>query len=162
MSYKGLNATRLGEALLKSESTPDNIKEKVGRKMRSSFAKEFIGKLDLAKRRTSVSTESSELLQKQKACKVDGHASAKADERDESLEKYIVRDPPMPTELYDMCLYFMSVFFIMCRIPFVVAGNSYFLKFLKALRPNFVKRLPVDVRFAQPRAGPHTSRATEC
>lgn len=145
MSMKGLNATRLGESLLKLDSTPHEVKEAVARKMRSKLAKDYIANLE-TKRRAETAPESSELLVKRKASKTDGLASAKEGERQETLTKYVARDASMPSELFNLCMYYMSSFFIMCRIPFMVAESRYFLRFLKALRPTFVKQLPSQVR----------------
>ena len=50
---KALNQTRMGEYLLTSEHTPDDVKEAVARKMRSSKAKEIVAAFD-AKRKAGV------------------------------------------------------------------------------------------------------------
>lgn len=141
MSIKGLNATRLGESLLKLECVPLDVKESVARKMRSSAAKKFTAELD-SKRRAQEVPDSSELLTKRKSAKIDGSAAAKEEVRRDTLSKFIARDAGMPKELFDVALYYMSVFFIMCRIPFVVAASVYFKRFLWSLRPSFVKLLP--------------------
>mmetsp|Transcript_46387 Transcript_46387/g.115046 ORF Transcript_46387/g.115046 Transcript_46387/m.115046 type:complete len:284 (-) Transcript_46387:38-889(-) len=143
MSMKGLNPTRLGEALLRADTTPDEVKEKVARKMRSAFAKEFIAKLE--RKRQAEQPKEEELQMMRKALKVDGSVQTKEHERQRYIERYVNKDAPMTKDLFDICKYYMAVFFFMCRIPFLVVSSKYFLKFLWAVRPAFVKLLPHDV-----------------
>lgn len=143
MSMRGLNATRMGEALLSSEKTPINVKEAVARKMRSSAAKAFMSELESKRRaETAAMANMNELDMARKRMKPDGSAHAKEEERKGVMDRYVAKDPPMPPELFGLCLHYMSVFFIMCRIPFFVSTNTYFLRFLWSLRPAFVKKLP--------------------
>lgn len=146
MSRKGLNATRMGETLLKSEDTPDAVKEQIARKMRSGFAKEFLATLKSKRAVEEDANQDSELLAKRKASKVDGNAHTKVAERQASMERYVVKDPPMPPEHFNLSYYFMAVFFFMCRIPFAVVDNHYFRQFLIAVRPTFQKQLHSQVR----------------
>lgn len=145
MSMKGLNVSRLGDALLKLESTPGDVKEKVARKMRSTLAKEYISSLEAKRKSEVVDDGTSELLIKRKTMKADGKAVAKEEERHSTIEKYVAKDAAMPPDLFNTCLYYMGVFFIMCRIPFAVAHNRYFVKFIQSLRPVFLKLLPSHV-----------------
>eukprot|EP00966_Prymnesium_polylepis_P183959 4263919-Prymnesium_polylepis.1 len=50
MKADSFNPTRLGEYLLKSEHTPDRVKEDVARQMRSTTAKEYVRQLDAKKK----------------------------------------------------------------------------------------------------------------
>jgi len=133
MSMKGLNATRLGEALLKSELTPDDVKLKAGQKMRSHFAKSYIAKMQEKSLANTVS-EVGELEQKRKSAKTDGTAQHNCDERQRTIDKFVLKDAPMPEAHFNLCQYYMAVWFLMSRTPFLVADNIYFRKFLQALR----------------------------
>lgn len=74
MSMKGLNPTRLGERLLKSNATPMEIKQQVGRKMRSQFARQFIASFDAKKASEDEAIKASELLTTRRDAMIDGEA----------------------------------------------------------------------------------------
>lgn len=103
MSRKGLNATRLGELLLKSGDTPEAVQEQIASKMRSAFAKDFVTKLRA--KRAAEEVQSGELMElqlKRKAIQVDGKASCKAKDRQATLDSFVNREPALATEHFNM------------------------------------------------------------
>jgi len=58
-----------------------------------------------------------------------------------SIEKYVSRDPPLPAQQFDLCLYLLTVCVLMCHLPFSFVNNYYFRQFLRGLRPGFEKLL---------------------
>ena len=144
MGRRALNPSRLGDILLTAASTPDDVKEALARQMRSQISKDYVAKLDTSKR-AAAENATSELAEMRKAAKVDGSARAKQEERDNLISKYVAVDAAMPKELFDTCFYLMTVFFLLCRVSWGVVGSTYFLRFLWALRPSFVKMMPSQV-----------------
>ena len=47
----------------------------------------------------------------------------------------------MPTELFKLILYYLSILIFMCRLPFSIVTSVHFMRFLYALRPNFAKKM---------------------
>ena len=137
MTENGFNTSRLGDYLITSDHTPDRVKEEVAKRMRSQVAKRVTQEFD-AKRKAGDSM--AEALHASKAAK-SGSASQKDGARDDTISKYIAVDAAMPDDLYKVVLYSLSVFIFMCRLPFSVAANFHFFRFLWALRPAFAKRI---------------------
>ena len=133
------NPTRLGEYLLASIHTPAEIKEAVARKMRSAKAKEFVRALDSSKRAGDTMQE--QLHGVRKASKSGGGAQEKHNDREQLMTKYIAIDAAMPTELFKLILYYLSILIFMCRLPFSIVTSVHFMRFLYALRPNFAKKM---------------------
>ena len=138
MSQNGFNISRLGEYLLKSDSTPDVVKEQLANKMRSDLAKKVAAQY-AAKRKAGESM--AEVLHAGTKAAKAGSASEKADARTETITKYMAVDAAMPDELYKVVLYCLAVLIFMCRLPFSIVVNFHFVRFLWALRPSFAKRL---------------------
>eukprot|EP00966_Prymnesium_polylepis_P188686 4372352-Prymnesium_polylepis.1 len=90
MSENGFNPSRLGDYLIKSDSTPDEVKEAVARKMKSKVAKDFVAELD--KKRKAGDTMFEQLHATRKEMRPQG-AQQKQDARDETITKYIAADP---------------------------------------------------------------------
>ena len=65
----------------------------------------------------------------------------KLDERVQLITRYVARDAPMPTELFKLVLYYLSIAIFMLRLPFSTVTSVYFMRFLWALRANFAKQL---------------------
>ena len=78
---------------------------------------------------------------KRKEIKTEGSAHSREDERQMSIEKYVSRDPPLPAQQFDLCLYLLTVCVLMCHLPFSFVNNYYFRQFLRGLRPAFEKLL---------------------
>ena len=133
------NPTRLGEYLLSSIHTPDEVKESVARKMRSTKAKDFVKALDSKKRAGDTMLE--QLHSVRKASKSGNGAQETQNEREQLITKYVARDAEMPNELFKLILYYLSIVIFMCRLPFSIVMNAHFMRFLWALRPNFAKQM---------------------
>lgn len=101
MSIKGLNPSRLGEALLKSEKTPADVKEKVARKMRSTYAKEFVAKLELKRSCREPDEELQELMEQRQKISQSG-AQAQEIARQETLDTYVVKEAAIPKDLFNV------------------------------------------------------------
>lgn len=130
--------TRLGEYLLSSEHTPPEVKEAVARKMRSQKAKDFVRALDSQKRAgEDMHTQLQAMAKSSKA----GDVHDKLDERSQLITQYVARDAPMPSELFKLVLYYLSIAVFMLRLPFSTVTSVYFMRFLWALRPNFAKQI---------------------
>lgn len=76
-----------------------------------------------------------------KAAKSEGGAAEKNNDRMQLITKYVAVDAAMPTELFNVILYYLAIFIFMCRLPFAMVMNSHFMRFLWALRPNFAKHI---------------------
>eukprot|EP00966_Prymnesium_polylepis_P255820 5910101-Prymnesium_polylepis.1 len=53
-----------------------------------------------------------------KAARPSGAAEEKREERQNLISKYVAQDSAVPTELYTLIVYFLSIFIFMCRLPF--------------------------------------------
>ena len=73
------NVTRLGEYLLKSSYTPENVREEVARKMKSKYAKDLVKELDA---RTVAGETMHETLHTSRKAANPGSASTKRDDID--------------------------------------------------------------------------------
>lgn len=147
MSRKGLNATRMGELLLKSDDTPDNVKETIASKMRSAFAKDFVANLR-AKRAAAheaEAQETSELMEKRKSSRIDGTAAGRVQDRQATLDSFVNKEPALSPEHANIINYRMSIFFYMCRLPFMLVDSKYLRDFLKAIRVTFEKSMLTQV-----------------
>lgn len=149
MSMKGLNPSRMGDVLLASDLTPHDVKLRLSKIMRTKAAKAFASaEHDRVMQKAMAggsATIEEELQKRSKAAKIDRSANAREDERQQILDKYIAIDAAMPQELFDTAMHYLTVFFIMCRVPFSVVTNKYFLKFLESIRPAFSKQMPSQV-----------------
>ena len=76
-----------------------------------------------------------------KAAKSGGAGQVKHDARHGSITKYVAVDAAMPSELYALILYHLSIFVFMCCLPFSIVMNTHFIRFMWAVRPNFAKQL---------------------
>ena len=65
----------------------------------------------------------------------------KQDERIETMRKFVAVDASMPSELFNLALYYLAIFIYMCRLPFSIVTNFHFVNFMWTLRPNFAKQL---------------------
>ena len=97
--------------------------------------------------------EADALEAKRKTAKTDGDAHAKEDARQLQITEWAKRETPLPTEQFDMGLYYLTVMVLMCHLAFSFATNFYFRQFLKVIRPNFEKQLGGS-RFRQKLSGP--------
>lgn len=139
MGKNTFNVTRLGDYLLTSSCTPEHVKERVARMMRSKTAKTFMEDLS-AKRKASLEQGEAVTLSRKatKAVKVRERDA----ERRAMKEKYDADFPEreMPAELMNLCVYFLSIFLFMCRLPFNVIMSRHFWNFAGTLRPTFSVR----------------------
>ena len=106
--------------------------------MRSAKARDFVRALDSQKR--AGEDMHAQLQTVAKASKAGG-VHDKLDERVQLITRYVARDAPMPTELFKLVLYYLSIAIFMLRLPFSTVTSVYFMRFLWALRPNFAKQL---------------------
>ena len=132
------NATRLGEYLLDSSHTPDDVKEAVARKMKSKKAKQYVEQIDA---RGAAGDTMHEQLHAARKVANPGGASTKRDDRLQSIDKFVATDAAVPDELFKLMLYYLSIFIFMCRVPFSIVTNVHFMRFLWILRPNFAKKI---------------------
>lgn len=161
MGCKGFNQSRLGEYIFNScRYTPAAVKLQVASMMRSSKAKQYVANAEV--RQNAARDAAANLAdESRKMMKTDGDARAKDNADNSLITKYISRDSPMPAELYQLNLFLMTLFFLMCRISFTVSTNLYFRKFLKALRPSFEIKLPRGEHLRTLMAGVHLDEAYE-
>ena len=82
-----------------------------------------------------------QLQSMRKLVKPDGDAHAREDERQAQITGYISRDPALPEGQFNLCLYLLTVMVLMCHLTFSFVNNHYVREFLRALRPNFEKKL---------------------
>jgi hypothetical protein len=76
-----------------------------------------------------------------KASRPSGAVEEKREERENLISKYVALDSPMPSELFKLIVYFLSIFIFMCRLPFSIVTSVHFMRFLWVLRPNFAKMI---------------------
>ena len=160
MGSKGFNQTRLGEYLIDSHYTPDSVKYQIASVMRSGKAKAYVAKVDTEKH-LARDLAASAADESRKCFKTDGGARAKQDADNCLITKYIQRDAAMPDDLFQLNMFLMTLFFLMCRVSFSVATSIYFRKFLEALRPSFEHKLPRGSRLRSTMAGVHLDEAYE-
>ena len=141
MGAGGFNPSRLGDYLLKSPDTPEDVKERVARKMRSAHAKEFVAELDKKNKIGEQMHESLSSTRKEQKISgaAAGGAEARHNDRERKITDFVARDAAMPAELSSMIMYLIGVFIYMCRLPFSFVSNVHFTRFLWAIRPNFAK-----------------------
>ena len=135
----GRNETRLAKYLLKSEHTPDGVKETVARKCRFAEAVEYAKQLDSKKR--AGDSMVAQLKETRKAARASGSAEEKHDERSQLITKYMAQEAAMPKELLRLIMASLAVFIFMCRLPFSLVMNVHFIRFLWSIRPNFAKKI---------------------
>ena len=138
MTQNGFNISRLREYLLKSDSTPDAVKEQLASKMRSDLARQYAAQF--AAKRKAGDSMAEVLHAGTKAAKA-GSASEKEDARTQTITKHVAVDAAMPDDLFKVVLYCLAVLVFMCRLPFSIVVNFHFVRFLWALRPNFAKKI---------------------
>lgn len=136
-----LNITRMFAKLLKSKKCPDEIKLELAKELNNTAAKEYLKTVQAPMPSPAAASQEAELQTKRKALKTDGKARAREDERQELMTKFVALDPPVPQSQFDLCLYYLAVFMLMCHLPFTFIENFYVRRFFEALRPNFAKML---------------------
>ena len=138
MSRGGFNPTRLGNYLITSKYTPDDVKLAVASKMRSMLAKDYV---EHSKKKRAAGEDMAEQLHAaRKSSKSTGNAHQRANERNNEITKYVAVDAAMPAGLMKNVHYYLSIFIFMCRLPFSIVLNRHFMSFLWAIRPNFAKQ----------------------
>ena len=138
MAPGGFNPTRLGNYLIKSKHTPDDIKLAVASMMRSKIAMEYVDQE--TKKRAAGEDMAEQLHSARKTSKSTGNAHLRADERHNEITKYIAVDAAMPEGLVKNVNYYLSILIFMCRLPFSIVMNRHFIGFLWAIRPNYAKQ----------------------